>query len=132
MSRKRKKNLGPLIYELMEEYNIPTKKDFDRLNEKLTELENLLKQIALTSSYGGGKIAGEKKSGKKVTAAEMVFNIVRKEKKPVDFKMLKDKTGFDDKKLRNIIFRLHATKKIKRVERGCYVPVADKDDSGKK
>jgi hypothetical protein len=114
MARKRKKNLGPLIEELMEEYNIPTKKDFERLNDKLTELENLLKQIALTSSYGGGKIGSEKKSGKKVTAAEMVFNIVKKEKNPVDFKMLKDKTGFDDKKLRNIIFRLHATKKNKK------------------
>lgn len=127
MARRRKRNLGPLIEELMEEYNVPTKKDFERLNDKLTELENLLKQIALTSSYGGGKIGNEKKTGKKVTAAEMVFNIVKKEKNPVDFKMLKDKTGFDDKKLRNIIFRLHATKKIKRVERGCYIPLDEKD-----
>lgn len=122
MVGKRKKNLGPIISEIMEEFNIPTKKDFDRLNERLTELENLLKQLALASSYNGGKLIGERKPGKKVTAAEMVFNIVKKEKKPVDFKLLKEKTGFDDKKLRNIIFRLHATKKIARVERGCYIP----------
>ena len=33
---------------------------------------------------------------------------------------LKKKTGFDDKKLRNIVFRLHKLGKIKRVGRGKY------------
>jgi len=128
MTSKRKKELGPLVNELMEEYNIPTKKDFERLNERITELENLLKQIALAASYTNVKGFGDKKPGKKVTAAEMVFNIVKKEKKPVNFKILKEKSGFDDKKLRNIIFRLHSTGQIKRVERGCYLPVEKSEE----
>jgi hypothetical protein len=123
MAGKKNKNIGLLISEIMEEYNIPTKKDFDRLNQRLDELENLLKQATLASMYSGTKSSAPRRQGKKVTAADMVLDIVKKEKKPVNFKFMKEKTGFDDKKLRNIIFRLHSTKQIKRVERGCYIPV---------
>jgi hypothetical protein len=123
MAGKKNKNLGLLISEIMEEYNIPTKKDFERLNQRLDELENLLKQATLASMYSGTKPAVSRRQGKKITAADMVLDIVKKEKKPVNFKFMKEKTGFDDKKLRNIIFRLHSTKQIKRVERGCYLPV---------
>jgi hypothetical protein len=128
MAGKKNKNFGLLISELMEEYNIPTKKDFERLNQRLDELENLLKQAALASMYSGTKTTVSRMPGKKITAADMVLDTVKKEKKPVNFKFMKEKTGFDDKKLRNIIFRLHSTKQIKRVERGCYLPVDLKED----
>lgn len=128
MAGKKNKNIGLLISELMEEYNIPTKDDFEKLNQKLDELQNLLKQVALASVYSGSKPAASRRAGKKISAADMVLDIVKKEKKPVNFKFMKEKTGFDDKKLRNIIFRLHSTKQIKRVERGCYLPLDEKTD----
>jgi len=128
MAGKKNKNLGYLISEIMEEYNIPTRNDFERLNKRLDKLENLLKQAALASMYSRTKPAASKLQGKKLTAADMVLETVKKEKKPVNFKFMKEKTGFDDKKLRNIIFRLHSTKQIKRVERGCYLPADEVED----
>ncbi|PIE74859.1 MAG: hypothetical protein CSA18_02815 [Deltaproteobacteria bacterium] len=128
MVGKRKKNVESLIAELIEEYNIYSKKDFEKLNKRLSNIENLLKQIILVSSYDGANFTGKSKRGRKVTAAEMVFNIINREDVPVNFRFLKDKTGFNDKKLRNIIFRLHATGKIKRVERGCYLPLIKKSE----
>ncbi|MDY0132967.1 MAG: hypothetical protein RBR53_09895 [Desulforegulaceae bacterium] len=128
MAGKKNKSIGFLISELMEEYNIPTKKDFERLSQRIDELENLLKQVTLTSSYRVGKVSSLPRKGKKITAAEMVFDIVRNQKKPVNFKFLKEKTGFEDKKLRNIIFRLNSTGQIRRVERGAYLPVESKEE----
>ena len=42
-------------------------------------------------------------------------------KKGVDVTTLKEKTGFDDKKVRNIVFRASKQGKIKKTGRGIYV-----------
>jgi hypothetical protein len=39
----------------------------------------------------------------------------------VGFADIKSRTGYEEKKLRNIIFRLNKIGKIKRKERGVYV-----------
>jgi hypothetical protein len=41
----------------------------------------------------------------------------------VDVPTLKTKTGFEDKKVRNIIFRASKEGKIKKVGRGIYVGI---------
>ena len=40
-----------------------------------------------------------------MTATEQVLRIIGRSRKGVDVPMLKTKTGFDDKKVRNIVFR---------------------------
>ena len=56
-----------------------------------------------------------------MTATEQVLKIVGRSRKGVDVPMLKAKTGFDDKKVRNIVFRASKEGKIKKVGRGIYV-----------
>jgi hypothetical protein len=56
-----------------------------------------------------------------ITATEQILKIVRRSRKGVDVPMLKAKTGFDDKKVRNIVFRASKEGKIKKVGRGTYV-----------
>ena len=56
-----------------------------------------------------------------VTATEQVLKIIKRSKKGVDVPRLKSKTGFDDKKVRNIVFRASKEGKIKKVGRGIYV-----------
>jgi hypothetical protein len=68
------------------------------------------------------KAPAEKKAAK-VTDTDMVLNIINSSEKGVDSPTLKKKTGFDDKKVRNIIFRSMKQGKIKRAERGVYVGV---------
>ena len=62
-----------------------------------------------------------RKKAPTITATEQILKIVRRSRKGVDVPMLKAKTGFDDKKVRNIVFRASKEGKIKKVGRGTYV-----------
>jgi predicted transcriptional regulator of viral defense system len=62
-----------------------------------------------------------RKKGAKMTATQQILGIVRRSRKGVDVPTLKIKTGFEDKKVRNIIFRASKEGKIKKVGRGIYV-----------
>jgi tRNA1(Val) A37 N6-methylase TrmN6 len=50
-----------------------------------------------------------------------VLKIIARSKKGVDVPTLMKKTGFEEKKVRNIVTRAFSQKKIKRVTRGIYV-----------
>lgn len=55
------------------------------------------------------------------TGSDTVLKIIRKHKKGIDVSELKDITGFNDKKIRNIVHRASKQGKIKRIGRGLYV-----------
>ena len=57
----------------------------------------------------------------KLTATEQVLRVIKRSRKGVDVPTLKKRTGFEDKKVRNIIFRTSKECKIKKVGRGIYV-----------
>ena len=61
------------------------------------------------------------KKAVEVTATDQVMNIIKRSKKGVDVPTLKKKTGFDDKKVRNIVFRAAKEGRIKKSGRGIYV-----------
>jgi hypothetical protein len=56
-----------------------------------------------------------------VTATDQILKIIKRSKKGVDVPTLKEKTGFDDKKVRNIVFRAAKEGRIKKSGRGVYV-----------
>jgi hypothetical protein len=66
------------------------------------------------------KTTGRKRASQ-MTATEQILKIVRRSRKGVDVPTLKAKTGFQDKKVRNIIFRASKEGKIQKVGRGIYV-----------
>ena len=103
----------------MQNYNIPTKKDVDKVMAKLDRLESLVK-AAMAS--GGYPVKGHvSRSKTAVTAVDMVFDAIKRSRRGLGFSDIQVKTGFGDKKIRNIIFRLNKTGKIKRKSRGIYV-----------
>lgn len=70
------------------------------------------------------KAAAKKAPAKKAaaaTATDKVLAIINRSKKGVDVPTLMKKTGFEEKKLRNIINRTFKLGKIKRAGRGIYV-----------
>jgi len=67
------------------------------------------------------KKAPAKKKATQVTATDKILQIVKRSKKGVDVSTLKKKTGFDDKKVRNIVFRASKEGRIKKSGRGVYV-----------
>jgi putative endonuclease len=67
------------------------------------------------------KKAPAKKKTAKLTATDQVLKILRGRKKGVDAATLMKKTGFDNKKIQNILHRTYKMGKIKRVGQGVYV-----------
>jgi hypothetical protein len=67
------------------------------------------------------KKAVAQKKATQLTATDKILQIVKRSKKGVDVPTLKKKSGFDDKKVRNIVFRASKEGKIKKSGRGLYV-----------
>ena len=67
------------------------------------------------------KKAVARKKAPQATATDKILKIIKRSKTGVDVPTLKKKTGFDDKKVRNIIFRASKEGKIKKSGRGIYV-----------
>ena len=67
--------------------------------------------------------APAKKKAVQVTATDQVLKIINRLKKGADTATLMKKTGFDQKKVRNILNRTFKQGKIKRVDKGIYVGV---------
>jgi hypothetical protein len=65
----------------------------------------------------------QKKTAAVPTAVETVYKIIGGSKKGVDTATLMKKTGFDRKKIANIIYKLGKQGKIKSSDKGVYVKV---------
>jgi len=63
------------------------------------------------------------KKAKPVTAADTVLAIIKRYKKGVGNEALMEKTGYNQKKIANLVFKLRKQSKIKSVDRGVYVKV---------
>ena len=55
------------------------------------------------------------------TATDSVLKVISRYKKGVGIQKLKDRTGFDEKKIRNIVYRAGKQGKIKTLSRGIYI-----------
>jgi hypothetical protein len=64
--------------------------------------------------------AANKKVDKAVTASDQVLDLIAKSKKGVGMAVIIEKTGYGQKKVANIIYRLRKQGKIKSVSKGVY------------
>ena len=96
----------------------------DKIANKLEE--NTPKKRAKTKP--ARKIAAKPKKttvkkAVKETAATTVLSVIKRSKKGVNSATLAEKTGFDKKKVANIVFKLRKQGKIKSIDRGLYTKV---------
>ena len=128
MNRKKGKAISfdAMVKFFMQHYDIPTKKDVGRVVDKLERIEKMLKasgtaagrrRTAAAKAAPGSRMRG--RSGD--TAMQQVLQVVKAMKQGAGFADIKSKTGFDDKKIRNVIYRLTKLQQIKRKSRGVYV-----------
>jgi hypothetical protein len=128
MARKKGKSVSfdAMIKFFMQYYNVPTRKDIDKLMAKMDRLEVLIKTSG-AAARAGRDFSGKTTRGKArthktaTTSADMVLDVIKRFKKGVGFSDIQARTGFGEKKLRNIIFRLHKMGKIVRISRGIYI-----------
>lgn len=121
MTRKKGKSVSfdAMVKFFIQNYNIPTKNDLEKLQVRLDQIERLLR-----SGSARGRATAKTKDADKngqVTALDTVFDIIKLVPEGSSFKDIQNKTGYDDKKIRNVIFRLNKMEKIKRKSRGIYV-----------
>lgn len=123
MTRRKGKpvSFDAMVKFFMQQYGISTKKDIDKLAERMDRLEKVIRgavslgRQARSSGLHSGGTGGE------ISASEIVLEVISKSDEPVGIPEIREKTGFGDKKLRNIIFRLHKNGSIARKQRGRYV-----------
>jgi hypothetical protein len=122
MAKKRNKpvSFDAMVKFFMHAYNIPTKKDLDRLTERLDRIERLIVNAGGSKRRRGGTDSSADKPPAE-TASDIVWEVIRHYHDGVGIKEIQMQTGFGEKKLRNIIFRLHKLGKIKRKQRGVYI-----------
>ena len=112
------------------------KKELTALQKDITaigkRLEKLIKAVETKPTKASkpkavkakpAKKAPAKKKAVRVTATDQVLKIINRFKKGVDTATLMKKTGFDEKKVANILFRSFKAGKIKRADKGIYVGV---------
>lgn len=114
-----------MVKFFFQKYNIPTRKDIEKLHLRLDHIEQLITNIAETSQnkrvpYRKGIKTLSTRSRPTVTASDKVLDIIRDFDDGVKFPEIQARSGFEEKKLRNIIYRLNKIGKISRVSRGIY------------
>jgi hypothetical protein len=128
MAKRRGKAISfdAMVKFFMQHYNIPTKKDFEKLTAKIDHLEKLIKaagtsgrRFRVTGGRAAGRGTARSKSG--ATAYDRVLEVIKGFKQGAEFTDIQAGTGFDEKKIRNIIFRLNKIGKIRRKSRGLYI-----------
>jgi len=115
--KKRAVSFNTLVKMFMRDYNIPTRKDIEKLIIRMDRLEQLIKESSDSSKYSTPR---RKNTGSSETASARVLEIIKKYKQGIKFSEIKEKTGFKEKRLRNIIYNLDKTGKIKKITRGVY------------
>ncbi|MFC1896095.1 hypothetical protein ACFL0Q_05480 [Thermodesulfobacteriota bacterium] len=119
-----------MVKFFMQYYKIPTRKDIDKLLGGLDRIEKLIKAqnrelgrrgiVPYSRKAPHGELPYGAKGGS--TASDLVMSVIQaKGNAGASFASIKEKTGFEDKKLRNIIFRLNKLGRITRKSRGIYV-----------
>jgi hypothetical protein len=122
MARKKGKSISfdAMVKFFLHTYEIPTKRDVDKLMARLDRLESLIAAVPAVAPAVRSKGV---RRGKGVSAAEAVLEAIKRSKQGLKFADIQTKTGFADKKIRNIIFRLNKLSKIKRHSRGVYIAI---------
>ena len=128
MARRKNKAISfdAMVKFFLKNYNIPTRTDIDKINARLDRLEKL---IRASTSLNGRRLSASGTDGNNlkrpsvVTATDMVLEAIHSHPQGAGFDDIQAITGFEDKKIRNIIYRLDKTRKISRKRRGVYVAV---------
>jgi len=121
-----------------EEHKMTITKDLQAISKELTKLANQTEKLAATlgkAEKPKAKSVMTKTKAKAVitkkapvkavkkTDIDKLLAIINRHKKGVDTATLMKKTGFDQKKVRNMLNRTYKQGKITRVEKGIYVGV---------
>lgn len=126
MKKKRKTySMDTMMRFFLQYYNIPTKKDIDKVLTRIDRLEGVIRNMERDGLTGDSRSRASKKSKPdkvrgRITATDKILAILRDAPNGIDVSGLKTISGYEDKKVRNIVFRLQKRGTIQRIGRGTY------------
>ena len=96
-------------------------KQTEKLAAELGKAEKPKAKSVMTKAKAKAVAKKAPVKARKITDTDKVLAILKRSIKGVDTATLMKKTGFNQKKVRNILQRTYKQGKIKRVEKGIYV-----------
>lgn len=119
-------SFSAMVKFFMQQYDIPTKRDIDRIMSRLDRLEHLM-QNNVAARRRAAAATTRKDAAAKAEEANTALNTVlaalKGSTRGMTVKAMEQATGFDAKKIRNCFYRLGKQGRIKRSERGIYVAI---------
>jgi hypothetical protein len=121
MAKKKGKSVSfdAMVKFFMHNYHIPTKRDIEGIVARLERIERMIAAAGTARTRRAAGVKGSDKQSSE-TASNTVLEIIRRNPDGVGFTEIQLQTGYGEKKLRNILFRLHKLDKIQRKSRGVY------------
>lgn len=116
MARRKQVSFDAMVKYFLHNYKIPSKRDIEQIHKRLDRLESLITALPTRNSRARGKTG--KTSPKSATQA--VLELIKNSHDGVNIAYILERTGYEDKKVRNILFHLNKMDKIARVRRGFY------------
>ncbi len=114
-------SFNTMVKYFIRNYDIPTKKDLNRIERKVDRLEKLIKQQAAQYRRSALKNGMDKENpATPHYAKDQVLELIKNNPGGIGIAKIAEHTGFGEKKLRNIIYRLHKFGRIRRIRRGLY------------
>ena len=117
-----------MIKFFMIRFEIPTRQDIQRILNRLDQLDKTIKKHAVCGKArrsgiskavsGNTRMSGY---GQTLNASEVILKAIKGSADGLGYAGVSEITHFDEKKIRNILHRLHKTGKIQRKRRGLYV-----------
>ena len=101
-------------------------RDTERLAKKLDKLQKAqaAKKPKVKRRARPAKKKVTKKRAPQLSASQSVLNIIKRSSKGVDTATLRKKTGFQGRKVRDILYRLKKQRKIRSPRKGVYIKTA--------
>jgi uncharacterized Zn finger protein len=96
----------------------PVKK---KARQRLAETSISKKRVKSAAIKTPAKKSAAKRKTAAATDTAQILDIIKRSKKGLDVVTLQQKTGFGEKKIRNMIYKAHKEGKIRRAGRGVYV-----------
>jgi uncharacterized Zn finger protein len=100
----------------------PENKKASQLSPETSASKKRVKPAAIKSrAKTPVKNSAIKRKRAKRTDTAQILDIIKRSKRGLDVATLQQKTGFDEKKIRNMIYKAHKEGKIRRAGRGIYL-----------
>ena len=111
----------------MQDLKMSLKKVSSDLKKMAGQVERLAGKLEAQSKAAPAKKTVAKKVSKKTatqpTAADTVYKVIARYKKGANMAAINQKTGYDNKKIHNLVYKLKKQGKIKSETKGVYVKV---------